>query len=105
MLNGFFRGILLFSIVSCGSSGQKTSSDVKAAGTCLEMRTENQCVSRVVCRVVCNGGGAYAGARVGGAPGAAAGVGAATSLCNDVCEAVPECTPVSVCSRWGHDPY
>lgn len=105
MFMRFFRGFLLFSIVSCGSSGEESSSDVKAAGTCLEMRTENQCVSRYVCHVVCNAAGGYAGASVGGAPGAAAGVGAATSVCNDVCEYVPECTPVSVCSRWGNDPY
>jgi hypothetical protein len=98
------RSVLLFSIVSCGSSGVESSSDVKAAGTCLEMRTENQCVSRFVCHVVCDAAGGAAGASVGGAMGSA-GIGAATSVCNQICEYVPECTPVSVCSRWGHDPY
>ena len=99
-----FRFLIVLLLVSCGSSGEDSSA-VKAAGTCVDMRVENQCVTRTVCKVMCGAAGAASGTVAGGSVGASAGVGAATAVCGNVCETLPECTPVSVCARWSHDPY
>ena len=103
-MRSFILSIVLLP-VSCGTSGEESSSTVKAAGTCVDMRVENQCVTRTICKVMCGAAGAAGGSVAGGSVGASASVGATTVACGNVCEALPECTPVSVCTRWSHDPY